>query len=1006
MVAHGKCEVCGCTNFNMEGGFYYCSECNTQNQNIREMEVDALDMTMGDVNVRVQGVRLREERQEKIELTSWEEYNYILIGLVNEAIALGAPAELKKTALQLWTRYLQRINAAFFRKHDIGIPKLPTRFFPKDAKILYNASKKLKRRRSASVSTRSTMSLAKSLKKNRVLQMARAKTKKALMKEQMELESNAQSQPDGTSATSPTQTMSTKSTKTGRTTIPLAYTSRARRSLKRRMPKQHIKKHSEDTDFLLECHKPNSRYKTAEEHIETVSKTVLLGILNISLNLTKSDIQICDLLRFLREGHISIFNIEHFFPENVLEKTRLSSFAHLVGIHSFPTYNGQADVVRRLCNFLHVPQLINPDFVGLVHRFVQELFYIPHHVPRAMAYILFGLKLFFGLDGVTEKKMSESAEAANELIRKFNLPHGGVFSWDEWVKYIEMRSIILTEYHMPTNILWKGDASGNTQRYAEYLKYCKRSTTTRNFIVSKIIYEVYEKLSTLRGMNPEEKSSKSFIFEPSLTPLKSYMEYLVENHREHLKIPEMMLVDHSQRSIEPFHRPRRFCNQMAERNIKINLKRAPENEKVAMQIISKKRGTRKLIQTEIVEKEEDENYFLGLEDFQKVQRTEKKPSKRKKSVIEVSDIDSETNSEDSMPLLQRLNTRKNRKKARWGYMCDDSSSGDCYVVGRKDFNSSDSSVCTDSDVSAKVTRRKVNKRKLNEEKASQKKEEPKKKQRRAKHVVHVEYSGHTDGKDLHQQCETNGSAGEPASKKRMIAEEDAGTLENTEDQPPFPDISDLSIWFTEGFPSCELDQTQDILPDNSESQMNYPMQPPSIDLNIESQDLFSVRDASLMTHSTYVPSIDILPETSMDPGEKILKRPRWIVERTTLFNDMSDADDVELPQLDAKAEEMTFFTPNFNYWHHFLPIDARTNWGDMSYDEYGEFFPTLPPSFMWLLKHCAKTIEAPMRVLYHELLTIEKEFTFVIDSVDNIKTRILKRRILKKHQGKHFTAQW
>lgn len=58
-------------------------------------------------------------------MTSWDEYNYILLGLVNELIGLGAKPELKITALKLWTAYLRHNEVAFFAKQKHKFFKLP-----------------------------------------------------------------------------------------------------------------------------------------------------------------------------------------------------------------------------------------------------------------------------------------------------------------------------------------------------------------------------------------------------------------------------------------------------------------------------------------------------------------------------------------------------------------------------------------------------------------------------------------------------------------------------------------------------------------------------------------------------------------------------------------------------------------------------------------------------------------------------------------------------------------
>lgn len=62
------------------------------------------------------------------ETTTWEDHNYILFGLVNELIGLGAKDDLKLVTLQLWTTYLRRNEVAFFSKKEIKLPKLGASF--------------------------------------------------------------------------------------------------------------------------------------------------------------------------------------------------------------------------------------------------------------------------------------------------------------------------------------------------------------------------------------------------------------------------------------------------------------------------------------------------------------------------------------------------------------------------------------------------------------------------------------------------------------------------------------------------------------------------------------------------------------------------------------------------------------------------------------------------------------------------------------------------------------
>lgn len=59
-------------------------------------------------------------------LLSWECYNFILLGLTNEMIELGAKPSLKIIVLQLWVQYLQCIEVAFTSKKFKKLPKLNT----------------------------------------------------------------------------------------------------------------------------------------------------------------------------------------------------------------------------------------------------------------------------------------------------------------------------------------------------------------------------------------------------------------------------------------------------------------------------------------------------------------------------------------------------------------------------------------------------------------------------------------------------------------------------------------------------------------------------------------------------------------------------------------------------------------------------------------------------------------------------------------------------------------
>lgn len=85
------------------------------------------------------------------------------------------------------------------------------------------------------------------------------------------------------------------------------------------MNKRHLDKHCADAEGLLTCHKqPNSREINRNEYnLMLVNTKQLYAILAIALNLIGDEIQLCDLLRFINEGHISTANVLQYFPENI-----------------------------------------------------------------------------------------------------------------------------------------------------------------------------------------------------------------------------------------------------------------------------------------------------------------------------------------------------------------------------------------------------------------------------------------------------------------------------------------------------------------------------------------------------------------------------------------------------------------------------------------------------------------------------------------------------------------
>lgn len=81
------------------------------------------------------------------------------------------------------------------------------------------------------------------------------------------------------------------------------------------MDEEHMKAHARDFNNELTCH---SKGQFSRLNIDTkICKSTLVGLLQIALNTHDSEYQISDIIRFSREGHLSMHSVLHFFPPDI-----------------------------------------------------------------------------------------------------------------------------------------------------------------------------------------------------------------------------------------------------------------------------------------------------------------------------------------------------------------------------------------------------------------------------------------------------------------------------------------------------------------------------------------------------------------------------------------------------------------------------------------------------------------------------------------------------------------
>ncbi|XP_037921048.1 TATA box-binding protein-associated factor RNA polymerase I subunit B [Hermetia illucens] len=555
-----KCEICGETQFTAKEGFFYCNECGAQSQNIRDLEVDQAGIEESQVFFK--SLKVTQVKAEKPQLTTWECFNYFLRGLVDELLNFGAKEEFKLTVLQLWTAYLRKCEVAFFSKKEGELPRLGPKYSERDATAIYN-HKKIRQKR---------------------VRDSEAGSEKAKFTKRKRKHAKAEYEALSESMSAPSTSQNSSSSAASNRAIRLQFSRAARNFYKRFMPAKHLNKHEADSTYELRCHTLHSyKFPPGRIGLERLSRKIIFSLIYLALNLIGDDIQLYDLLRFSREGHLSTVKFSHFFPEDIAQDC--------MEVMTNPQYYGwtffRSAIIRNttanLLRFIHVPELRLPNITKMAKRFITDLSlpaelisFIERlynlHPPkmvykfgdamtpcfegRAMAYIIFTLKLLFVLDGEADLMISNSAKAVNIELKRLNEDDKQLFVWEDWVQYIEMRKLILTQCHYHTSVHLNENI--NYDQYIEHLREAYETPyedlvkykRTNLITMEKIFDDLHTKL---KKKNPKDQIP-SLKCAASLTPYSSYLNYILGDSTlaNKLFIPDFMRDDPATKDIKPF----------------------------------------------------------------------------------------------------------------------------------------------------------------------------------------------------------------------------------------------------------------------------------------------------------------------------------------------------------------------------------------------------------------------------------------------------------------------
>ncbi|CAG5127939.1 unnamed protein product [Candidula unifasciata] len=124
-----NCRVCGNSDFSEIDGLYYCTECQTQSEDLILQEASQNDFTLlGGNEIKLSQARIESSRKKTKPSfgrpwTIYEAYQIIILAQADSLIALGARDDLKDVVFTIWANYLAKLGVAFC-KHEKLVPDI------------------------------------------------------------------------------------------------------------------------------------------------------------------------------------------------------------------------------------------------------------------------------------------------------------------------------------------------------------------------------------------------------------------------------------------------------------------------------------------------------------------------------------------------------------------------------------------------------------------------------------------------------------------------------------------------------------------------------------------------------------------------------------------------------------------------------------------------------------------------------------------------------------------
>lgn len=394
-------------------------------------------------------------------------------------------------------------------------------------------------------------------------------------------------------------------------TVQLKYSRRTRRKARKSMPRQHVLEHQNDVSGILKCHNIKDR--------EAMGRTFVFALLWLALNQINDSLQIGDLIRYAEESHIKSNNISSFLPPNV--DTKHATNQYRKGLTTKLSHYSVRNKALLLAQAINIREIRMPNMGDLCERYLKDLslpsdmsdmikcllaFHppemktknscsltrsVPNYEGRAMAYVIFMLKLLFGVDDQREHDISTSAIALNKALDEADAKEHRLFVWSEWVEYVKMRNTILSQCHYPTAMQIDPNANMHTDMYIDFLKRSNEDGECDELyrkIEMENIRVVFDQIVRLHQEHDSQKAKPSCSFEPSHTPFSSYMDSIRTDRsiKSKVYIPEFMSVNHEARDIVAYLKPNKLRQTFHPYGTHLNVSEVPYNKRIQYAYVS------------------------------------------------------------------------------------------------------------------------------------------------------------------------------------------------------------------------------------------------------------------------------------------------------------------------------------------------------------------------------------------------------------------------------------